>query len=369
VNRYAAHALGSLPIADTPEALTPEWLTSCLREAGRLDGAPVSDVTLTPVGTGQMCDCVRLELTFAGPADGPETLVAKLPAADPTSRATAQQLRSYEVEVRFYQQLAPTLPIRTPDVVFADIDVATASFLLLLEDLAPARAGDQLAGCSLDEATIAVDELVKLHAPRWGDPALAELEWLHRDPEASRNFLLGLLPILWDGFRERYGERLGPDVHDAGGALFVHLDRYLGARTDPSTVVHGDYRLDNLLFGEPDSATPIAVVDWQVAGHGPALPDLAYFIGAGLHANDRRAHESDLVHRYHDGLLAAGVDGYEWDRCWTDYRRGTYAGLVMAVAASMLVERTERGDEMFLTMAHRHARHALDLDAAALLTA
>jgi hypothetical protein len=75
------------------------------------------------------------------------------------------------------------------------------------------------------------------------------------------------------------------------------------------------------------------------------------------------------VHRYHDGLLAAGVDGYEWDRCWTDYRRGTYAGLVMAVAASMLVERTERGDEMFLTMAHRHARHALDLDAAALLTA
>jgi hypothetical protein len=39
----------------------------------------------------------------------------------------------------------------------------------------------------------------------------------------------------------------------------------------------------------------------------------------------------------------------------------------MAVAASMLVERTARGDEMFLTMARRHARHALDLDAAALL--
>jgi hypothetical protein len=40
----------------------------------------------------------------------------------------------------------------------------------------------------------------------------------------------------------------------------------------------------------------------------------------------------------------------------------------MAVAASMLVERTDRGDEMFLVMAHRHARHALDLDAPALLT-
>src|SRR5262249_42931614 len=138
--------------------------------------------------------------------------------------------------------------------------------------------------------------------------------------------------------------------------------------TEPSTVVHGDYRLDNLLFGEPDSGTPIAVVDWQLAAHAPALPDVAYFIGAGLHANDRRAHEGDLVRRYHDGLLATGVAGSGWDRCWSDYCRGTYAGFVMAVAASMLVERTERGDEMFLTMAHRHARHALDLDAAALLT-
>jgi hypothetical protein len=39
----------------------------------------------------------------------------------------------------------------------------------------------------------------------------------------------------------------------------------------------------------------------------------------------------------------------------------------MAVAASMLVERTNRGDQMFLAMASRHARHALDLDAPALL--
>jgi hypothetical protein len=29
----------------------------------------------------------------------------------------------------------------------------------------------------------------------------------------------------------------------------------------------------------------------------------------------------------------------------------------------MLVARTDRGDQMFLTMADRHARHALDLDA------
>ena len=69
------------------------------------------------------------------------------------------------------------------------------------------------------------------------------------------------------------------------------------------------------------------------------------------------------MRRYHDGLVADGVEEYAWDDCWGAYRRGTFAGLVMAVAASMLVERTERGDDMFMAMAHRHARHALDLDA------
>jgi hypothetical protein len=40
---------------------------------------------------------------------------------------------------------------------------------------------------------------------------------------------------------------------------------------------------------------------------------------------------------------------------------------VMAVAASMLVERTDRGDRMFLTMAGRHDRHALDIDGPGIL--
>jgi Phosphotransferase enzyme family len=354
-------------IADTPVALTPQWLSDALASTGVLDGTRVSEVRIAPVGTGQMCDSVRLTLTFDGPAPAPPTIIAKLPAADESSRQTALALRNYEIEVRFYQVLAPVLPIRTPRILYADIDVATARFVLLMEDLAPARAGDQLAGCTVEEATLALDELVKLHAPRWGDPGLAELEWLHRDPDASRGFLLELLPVWWSGFRERYAGRLGPEVHAAGDPLFARLEGFFPAPDQPLTVVHGDYRLDNLLFGGGEGTVPIAVVDWQTCAHGPALSDVAYFIGAGLLPDDRRRHEDALVRRYHERLLAAGVQGYGWDDCWTDYRRGTWAGLIMAIAASMLVERTARGDDMFMAMAHRHARHALDLDAPALL--
>jgi aminoglycoside/choline kinase family phosphotransferase len=341
-------------IADRPELLTPDWLGEVLQR-------PVTGVAQQPIGTGQMCDSLRLTLDVDD--DGPRTVVAKLPAADPTSRNTALALRSYEIEVRFYQQLAPDLPVRTPHVHHADIEVATASFVLLLEDLAPAEQGDQLAGCTLAEAQLAVDELVRLHAPRWDDPALAELDWLHRDPDGNRLFMLGLLPTLWEGFRERYAARLGPEVHEVGGQLFGRLEHFLSLDTAPWTVTHGDYRLDNLLF----TGDRVAVVDWQTAVHGPALNDVAYFIGAGLLPDARPPHEDALVRRYHAGLVEAGVAGYDWDRCWRDYRRGTVAGLIMAIAASMLVEQTQRGDDMFMAMAHRHARHALDLDFALIL--
>ena len=355
-------------VAATPEALTPGWLTQALRAGGVLDpSSEVAAVEATPIGTGQMCDSLRLQLAYGSMADGPPTLVAKLPAADPTSRATATSLRSYELEVRFYQQLAADLPMRTPRCHYADIDVEAADFILLLEDLAPARQGDQLAGCTTEEAAVAVAELPKLHAPRWGDPSLGSIEWLHRDPAARQAFMAELLPVLHDGFRTRYADRIDDEVAQSCDALFGRLGEHLGTRRAPATIVHGDYRLDNLLFGGLDGGVPVAVVDWQTVGTGSAMDDVAYFLGAGLLPEDRRATEEALVHDYLDRLHEAGVEGYGWDACWEDYRRGTWGGLLMAVAASMLVERTDRGDEMFLTMARRHARHALDLDAASLL--
>jgi len=356
----------TIAIADTPEALTPDWLTAALGD--HLAGGRVTAVEAAPVGTGQMCDSLRLALTYDGaPPTAPATIVAKLPAADPTSRGTALALRSYEKEVRFYQQVAPDLPICTPTVFHAAIDPATASFVLLLEDLAPARPGDQLAGCSPAVVASAIDELVRLHTPRWADPTLAELEWLHGDLDASRAFLGMLLPGVWGGFKDRYASHVDPHVLPLGEELFGHLASYLAPPTAPLTITHGDYRLDNLLL-DPDDGHVVGVVDWQTCAVGPALQDVAYVMGAGLLPEDRRPVEQDLVRRYHDGLLAAGIEGYGWDACWHDHRRGTFAGLVMAVAASMLVERTDRGDQMFMTMASRHAQHALDLDAVDLIS-
>ena len=104
----------------------------------------------------------------------------------------------------------------------------------------------------------------------------------------------------------------------------------------------------------------MVVVDWQTMGVGPGPADLAYLLGASLLPADRRAAEAGLVDRYVRGLRANGVD-VSGDEVWERYRRYALSGLVMAIVASLLVRQTDRGDEMFTTMAERHARQGLDL--------
>jgi aminoglycoside/choline kinase family phosphotransferase len=273
-------------------------------------------------------------------------------------------VRAYEVEVNFYRQVQPTLRVRTPRCYFADIDLAANDFVLLLEDVAPARQGDQLAGCNPDEAAAAIGELPGLHAPRWGDDTLTALGWLHRNTPETRGFLGQLLRSLHPGFVERYAERLSPDVLRASEQVVAAVDR-LDDRPRPWTVTHGDYRLDNLLFGAAASDR-VVVVDWQTAGLGPGVADLSYFVGGSMLLEQRRTCEEALVRDYHQRMLAAGV-ALTWDELWWQYRRYSVNGLVMAIAASMMVKRTNRGDDMFVTMAERAGQHAVDLEAVELL--
>ncbi len=169
------------------------------------------------------------------------------------------------------------------------------------------------------------------------------------------------------GFLERYEDTLAPAHRDVCVRFADRLAAWLRLRSGPRTASHGDFRLDNLLF-QPDSVRPV-VVDWQTAAWGSASMDVAYFVGGCLGVEDRRAHEQDLVAHYHDALCRRGVQGYTLEQLRSDTRRDIFGGLIMAIVASMVVQRTERGDLMFLTSTTRHAQHALDADALSLLDA
>ena len=355
-------------LVSDPDQVTPEWLTQALHGAGLGPDAQVVSTRASLVGTGQMGRNLRFELSWNSPDPTlPRSVVGKFPSDDPKSRATGQQQGAYEKEVRFYTELAPTVGIRTPRCLFADVEPTSGDFVMLMEDLAPALQGDQLAGCSSDQAALALVEASRLHAPRWKDPRLERLAFLTAPSAQSGQLLQAVYKTLWPGFSERYANSLSRDAMDLSQRLGDHLAGWVLSGNAPLTLVHGDYRIDNMLFGSEAGGYPIAVVDWQTLGLGAGVADVAYFMGASLLPEQRRSHEEALVREYHGQLLAGGVEGYSWTQCFEDYRRNTFGGIVMAVVASMLVEQTERGDEMFLAMASRHALHALELESEALL--
>ena len=214
----------------------------------------------------------------------------------------------------------------------------------------------------MDEAALVLEEAARLHAPRWGDPALDDYDWLVRYSPEGRDAMQGFLMVLWPNFVERYGDRLEEGVEDLGHRFIAGLGAWYALRPEPHTVVHNDYRLDNLLFGVAEGGPPVAVVDWQTVGIGLPGRDLAYFTATSLDPDVRSEIEKDLVAQYHQALLGYGITDYDFDTCWRDYRLGVVqapllTGLGFAFAAS-----TERGDEMMLTMLHRGCRAIRELE-------
>lgn len=343
-----------MTILKTADELTTGWLSEAL-------GAPVDAFSVAPVGTGQMGDSYRVQLHGVAL---PRSVILKVASRDETSRATGLALRAFEVEVSFYRQLASRVVARVPGCHFAEVEVTTGWFSLLLEDMSPAVQGDQLTGCTEVQAQQAMDELARLHACAWEDPELASLGWLNRTSPASTEFNATLIGALWPGFLERYSDDLTPMQREICERLMARLAAYLGDRSGPMTLIHGDYRLDNHLFDEAG----LTIVDWQTAVWGPPMVDASYFLACAIADPDERAAlEDPLIRRYHQGLLDQGVRGYDWDTCWRDYRRCTFTTLVMAIASSMLVQRTERGDQMFLCSIERACAQIDHLNALELL--
>lgn len=331
------------------------WLTTAL-------GTPVAAVRVERVGNGMVADSLRLHVDYEQPGAGPATLIAKVPAAGDESRAAAAATRTYLLEAAFYNELAASVDVRAPRCHLSRYDAGTGDYVVLLEDVAPAEAGDQLAGCGVDEAAAAIAEMVGLHAPRWGDRTLEAYEWLDGPSPDSATGVAGLVQTVWPGFVDRFASRVEPDVLDLAGRLVPDLARHLSWSPRPWTLQHGDFRVDNLLFGGPR----VVVVDWQTIRVGPGVSDLAYFLGASLVPELRRQAEGDLVGEYRRRMAAAGVD-LDADDLWAAYRRAGLGGLVMGIVASMLVSPTERGDLMFLAMVNRHGRQLLDHEAETLM--
>ena len=346
-------------LIERPADLSADWLTAVLGHG------TVADFTIERIGTGQMSECYRITLTYADDsASVPGSVVLKVAATDPNSRQTGRALGLYEREVRFYTDIAPGLSGPVAPCYHAAYDPESGAFDLLLGDAAPAVVGDEVRGATVEQAALALAEIGEVHGALLGDTALADASWLHRESPLNQ----ALVAQLWAGFSERYRDDIAPTHRVVCERLVAAFDAYLAAEATEDRVqglIHGDYRLDNMLFGQSGADRPLTVVDWQTVTWGPAFTDVAYFLGCALPVEARRDHYDALLRAYHQALGAQPP--VDLDTVRNGVRRQSFFGVMMAIVSSMLVERTERGDQMFMTMLQRHCEHVLDTDALAVL--
>lgn len=336
-----------------------EFETAFIEQVFDATSGSLKSLTHEPVGTGQVCDSYRFTCDWSE-GSHPATFIAKCPSADPVSRGAAAIFHLYDMEVGWYRDIADDCGALCPASYHADIAENEQEFVLLLEDMAPASQGDQLTGASLPQVETTLAEAAALHGFQ-PDGGFERLKWLHHG-QGNSDFLKNTLPNGYPLFRERFSTLLSPDILDLGQELIDRFDTYVAHEPLELAITHGDMRLDNILFH--DDGGIAALVDWQTCSLGNPANDVAYMIGTSFaDPAVRREHEEQLVRDYLDRRTGAP----NFDAFWTEYRRHTFSGFIMAINASLHVEQTERGDRMFAAMAERPAQMALDLDSLNLL--
>lgn len=342
-----------------PEEFDPRWV----EEIFSAPSGSLQSLTHQPVGTGQVCDSFRFTCDWQDDSF-PRSFVAKCPSADPISRGAAAIFHLYDMEVGWYRDLAGSSGVGCPRSYHAAIGDDETQFVLMLEDMAPAKQGDQLAGATLAQVQSAIREAAALHSYRPEKGSLDDHSWLLHG-QGNADYMRQSLPAIYPEFRKRFASRLSTDILDMGAELVAKFSSYLDAEPANPCITHSDMRLDNILFDE--SGKRAILVDWQTATLGNGAGDIAYLIGTSFaDPAERAATEKGFVTDYLEQLAARGVD-QDAGLFWQDYRRYAFSGFIMAINASIHVEQTERGDEMFAVMAERPAQMALDLDSLNLL--
>lgn len=346
-------------MSDDVVGLDADWITANVV----VDGAtPVGAAFEGFIGTGQMSRNARWRLDW-GDAGGPASVVVKIPSADPAVRTVSFEHGIYQKECDFYVSVRPLTDVAAPALIAAH--VADDDFCLVLEDLAGSAQGDQFTEPTDEQLMLAIEQAAALQAPVWGKLDHPAFDTYRVDNEERAAGYAAQMEFFYAVVKDRLGPGIDAEVTELLDEFVPMCGAYIG-KTEPVTLVHGDFRPDNFLFAVEADAPPIMVVDWQTLALGVGTTDVAYLLGAAISPERRRETEHHMIDRYLAELAARGVD-HPRDRCLDEYALGSLHGLFVAMAATTMAEQTERGDALFTLMLNRHGRHALDMGAVDLL--
>ena len=330
-----------------------QWLTGMLKKAGLLSQGEVTRLDLKLIGeeAGFLGQVAVLAPTYSEPTSAPASLILKIPIAS-KNRVMGQSLGVYEREIRFYTELKNELNVRSPAYycsvlsAFDEPEVVSGRlralarlpilviillallvrfvfsliprrYVLLIEDVSHLQLGDQHAGCGTNELKWALTAMAKLHAPYWhSEQAERDIPWI-----TALGYSAKLIHMMYLQSARAYEKDVFSQLSERQRRLFkwvgeygVEITEVLGEQ--PRTLLHGDFRLDNVCFDLDQSE--VLLLDWQTMTFGSAGLELAYFLSSALSAADDEETVTTLINHYHQTLALEGVE------VSADYLRWSY---------------------------------------------
>ena len=355
--------VNDIPIPDSLELVTAEWLNAALRASTTIHASTVTALKLEPFGVGRsvVCRLARIRPTYdVLESTAPRSIILKLNDVDASGRPSFSSLNAGEVG--FYTHIAPTTTLGSPHCYHAAFDEVSGRSVLLLEDLAELRTADWFEGLAAADAETVVRHIAGFHAAWWESPRLAEFGWLRRLDGPQ-------MPDLYRKALERARTELpsGTDeIEKKTLENFEFMRREVGS--PPRTILHNDLHAQNLFFGVEAGRPELVLIDFNSTAQARGPCDIAGLLGTSMDSRERLATESTLLRTYHSTLLQAGVSSYSLERCLNDYRFGLlfrYARTLLTMATG-LPARNQR-EEQYRVLLGRLRAAIDDNDCAALL--
>lgn len=279
--------------------------------------------------------------------------ILKVGSDIPQRRQWAGQLRVFARELAAYRLLAPLKAKQSPRL-FAGISAPGGSDgLLLLEEIRHAKNRDQIQGLTKPELTSAVRVLAGIQARFWNSPALKKATALPRHHYMRAHQVRSYLPAFF-----RWAK-----LSAKPSRLFRALPRAVNAalarlRRRPFTLVHGDFRSDNIFVGKGF----VKIIDWGFASLGTGAFDVARLAGGSPRKPLSLLQHVDLFKVWHAELLRRGVRNYPLHEAWQDYRDSVLLTLTIPVTnAPTLASLSPRGRRLAKLITKRFIHSAKEL--------